>query len=278
MYLDANEKFTPPQKLEGDIVQALVDWYFRPEYIGLENVSSDKPALYVSNHTLLGLTDGPLYIPKLYNEKGVYLRPLTDKMQKDIPVWREIMSHYGLVVATRENCHKLMLQKQHILVFPGGTNEAWKNEGEEYKLIWKERYGFVKMAIEHGYPIIPIAGLGGDELYEIVLDKADIMKSFIGKWLKKTGFADKYLKGGENIPPLVRGMKGGLLPKPKRIYYKFGKPIETKQFNKNATDEAIHLLRMSVELAIYKGILEMSEFRKNKGAKTNSWIRNFLIK
>jgi len=261
-YLRPQENFRPPSKNVGHIIQRIVKWYFNPVYIGLENLDKNKPSLYVSNHTLLGLTDGPLYMAKLYHTKGIYLRPLVDKMQRNIPVWRKLMTDFGGVIASKKNCQILMNQKQHILVFPGGTNEAFKNEGEEYKLIWKQRFGFVKIAIENQYPIIPIAGLGGDEIYDIVLDKHHIMDSFLGKWLKSSGFAKKYLKGGENIPPLVKGFHGTFLPKPKKIYYHFGKPIETAQYNGEASKETLKTVRTQVELAIYKGILEMAKLRE----------------
>jgi hypothetical protein len=32
-----------------------------------------------------------------------------------------------------------------------------KRKGEHYKLIWKERVGFARLAIEHGIPIVPVA-------------------------------------------------------------------------------------------------------------------------
>ncbi len=277
-YLKASDSFIPPNQLEGDIVESIVQWYFRPKYFGIDNLSKKQGGLYVSNHTLLGITDGPLYIPKLYRKKGIYLRPLVDKMHQDIPIWRRIMTHYGGVIANKKNCNDLMKQNQHILVFPGGTNEAFKNEDESYKLIWKNRFGFVKMAISNGYPIIPVAGLGGDELYDIVIDKKKIMDSFIGKMIKSNKFANKYLKGGENIPPIVRGLGGSVLPKPKRIYYTFCEPIQTKEFKGDISDENLEIVRLKVELAIYKAIHQMENYRRKKGSKTNSKIRNLLSK
>jgi hypothetical protein len=38
-----------------------------------------------------------------------------------------------------------------VLVFPGGGREVTKRKGEAHKVIWKERTGFARMAIEHGY-------------------------------------------------------------------------------------------------------------------------------
>ena len=269
-YLKPKKKYSTPNKKVGEVIQKIVKWYFKPEYIGFENLGEDKPALYVSNHTMLGLTDGPLYMGKLLYKKDIYLRPLVDKMQRHIPIWRKLMNDFGGVIASKKNCKELMEQGQHILVFPGGTNEAFKNEGEEYQLIWKERFGFVKMAIENGYPIIPISGLGGDDLYDIILDKEDIMDSFIGEWLKDSGIADKYLRGGENIPPILAGLGGTFLPKPKKIYYHFGTPIPTEQYNGETSTDVLETIRLQVEIAIYKGMLEMIELKKKEGFKKQS--------
>lgn len=260
-YLQANEMFNPPPKQMVSFLSKLVKWYFKTHIEGLENLSNEKPALYVSNHTLLGLTDGPLYIPALYKKKDIFLRPLADSMHLEIPLWRSIMTDYGVVEASRKNVASLMQQQQHILVFPGGTNEVCKVKGEEYQLKWQERYGFVKMAIENEYPIIPISGLGGDEIYDIVWDKNDIMNSKFGALLNKTGIADKYLKGGKIIPPIVKGVKGTLLPKSVALYYKFGKAINTKAYKKDASTKNLKQLRQEVEQAIYQGIREMKVLR-----------------
>lgn len=275
-YFNIDEDFTVPNNEVLGFVSKLVDWYFVPEYVGIDTLKKDKPALYVSNHTLLGLTDGPLYIPEIYHRKDIFLRVLVDKMHESVPVWRGIMSDYGTAIGSKENCRKLMEQKQHILVFPGGANEVCKKKGEEYRLVWKERYGFAKLAIEAGYPIIPISGLGGDELYDIIWDKEDIMDSKLGTWLKETGWADKYFKGGENIPPIVKGIGPTLFPKPKKIYYKFGKPIATKAYKGKVTESNLKELREKVEHAIYEGISEMRQLRANQPEDSSGSIRKFL--
>ena len=135
-YLKATEFFELPPEKTMDFISKIVNWYFKPQYLGLENLAKNKHGLYVSNHTLLGLTDGPLYMPMLWKEKNIYLRPLVDKMQKDLPLWRSIVTDIGGVNGSKENCERLMEFKQHILVFPGGTNEISKIKGEEYKLKW----------------------------------------------------------------------------------------------------------------------------------------------
>ncbi len=264
-YLEINENYKPPSK---DIIKFLgkfANWYFQPEYVGLRNVSSKKPAIYVSNHTLLGLTDGPLYIPKLYEKRDIYLRVLVDNFHSSLPLWRSVLTDLGAVTASKEHAHDLMKHKQHILVFPGGANEVCKTKDNAYQLDWKNRFGFVKMAIEHGYPIIPIASLGGDELYDIVADKEDLKKSKFGSWLKKEGILDKYFRGGEVIPPIIKGVKGSFLPKRKKIYYKFCKAIPTEHLNGEHSNDSLQEIRDLTQESIYKGIKQLKKLRKEHG-------------
>lgn len=276
-YLKPNEFFQTPPRETIEFLSKIISWYFKPHYVGLEHLDKKKHALYVSNHTLLGLTDGPLYMPKLIFAKDIYLRPLVDRMQKDIPLWRSIVTDYGAVEGSRKNCERLMDFHQHILVFPGGTNEICKIKGQEYKLDWQERYGFVKMAIENKYPIVPISSLGGDEIYNIMIDKKDIMESKLGTWLKDSGIADKYFKGGTIIPPIIRGIGPTLIPKPQAIFYSFGKPISTEKYNGNASEKNLKEIRQKVENEIYKGIESLMILREEKKIEMSTW-RKFLNK
>jgi 1-acyl-sn-glycerol-3-phosphate acyltransferase len=270
------ENYKVPDTQIMQFISKVINWYFTPEIHGWENLDKDKPALYVSNHTLLGITDGPLYIPALYEKKDIFLRVLVDEMHEGVPVLRSILSDYGAVVGSRENCEKLMEQKQHILVFPGGTNEICKKKGDEYKLIWKERYGFARLAIINKYPIIPIAGLGGDELFDILIDKEDIMESKLGEWLRNSGIAEKYFKDGEHIPPLVKGIGPTLLPKPKKLYYLFGEPISTLEYEGKATPENLKELRKRTEMAIYDGLTNLRIIRAKEPEEEQGFLRSFL--
>ena len=64
-----------------------------------------------------------------------------------------------MVLGSPEYCAALMEAGQHILVFPGGGREVMRRKGEAYQLIWKQRTGFARLAIEHGYDIIPFGSV-----------------------------------------------------------------------------------------------------------------------
>jgi len=223
--------------------------YFSPRFFGLENIRPDQPSLYVGNHPLFAL-DYPLMAAEIYHRKGIMLRPLGDHWHFKIPIWGRLMTSIGAVDGTPENCSRVMEAGKHIVVFPGGGREAFKRKGEAHQLIWKKRMGFARMAIQHGYPIIPFASKGADQVYSILLDGKDVMASPLGRLFDLTGLTT-FLRGGDMIPPLVRGIGPTLIPRPERFYFAFGEPIDTKRFQGRHQDPAVlQTLRQEVEDAL----------------------------
>ncbi len=220
--------------------------YFRPRFFGLDNIDPDKPSLFVANHTLYAL-DMPLLCAEIYRRKGILVRGLADQAQLAVPLWRNLVVRAGGVNGSRENCEALMDAGEHVLVFPGGGREVMKRKGEAYDLIWKQRTGFARLAVKHGYPIIPSAAIGGETIFHILVDAEEIMKSPLGRLLDVTGITKK-LKGGDHIPPIVRGVGPTMIPLPERFYFSFGETISTERFRGSHEDkEAMLVLRNEVE-------------------------------
>ena len=228
----------PPAKTMGRLLAIHRLWH-RPWMTGLDNIDPTRPTLFVGNHTIYGMLDVPLLGYEVYQRKGVYIRGLADRMHYKIPVWRDIFKWIGSVVGTRENCSALMQSGAHIMVFPGGSREVAKRKGEAYQLIWKDRTGFARMAVEHGYRIIPFAAVGAEECYDILIDSNDIMGSGLVKWLKTTALGSKFIGDGEQLFPLSRGLGLSMIPRPERFYYSFGEPIETAPYQGESDDPAV---------------------------------------
>lgn len=219
--------FKRPSKQEIDSVATLLkpwEWLTSPAFFGVENIPLEGPVLFVGNHTIIGILDVPLMWMHLYHELGIYMRPLGDHFHFKVPIWRDILAKFGLVDGTRSNFSKLVEHGEYILVFPGGAREVAKRRGEEYQLIWQERLGFARMAIQHGCTIVPFASVGAEECWDIIADPDEIMQSALGKYLKKWGIRN------DLIFPLVKGVGFTPLPRPQRFYFKFGKPIDTTQY------------------------------------------------
>jgi 1-acyl-sn-glycerol-3-phosphate acyltransferase len=237
-------------------------WYFAPEYLHMDLADPARPTLFVGNHSVFGVLDVLLFADGLYRECGISLRMLADRNHFKLPLWRDFVERTGAVLGTRANCAALMRRGEHILVFPGGAREVFKHKGEAYRLIWKDRYGFVQLAIEHGYSITPYATVGAEEAFDVLLDSSDYMATPLGRYLRRSGIADRHLRGGDEFPPVIRGLGLTAIPRPERLYFAIGKPIETARYDGRSADPALlRRLRSRVAKALGQLIAEVREHR-----------------
>jgi 1-acyl-sn-glycerol-3-phosphate acyltransferase len=217
-----------------------------PKLYGVERIP-ERGVLFVGNHTLFGVIDVPFMGAQLWRRRGIRLRGLGDHGHYRIPVWRTLLERSGMVRGTRENVRALMRDAQHILVFPGGTGEVFHGRGEEYRLLWKERLGFARLAIEFGYPIVPFAAVGVEEMFEIIADRRTPGSAQISAIMKRLV--------GMPAPPIVHGIGPTLIPRPERLYFWFGEPIDTARFDaRSEHDDAARRLRDEVRAAVHSGI------------------------
>lgn len=247
-----NFDIDPPSPTEVELVGSIFkpwEWLTSPKYYGLDQIPEKGPVLFVSNHTVIGGLDVPLFWLKLYREKNIFLRMLVDHSHFKVPLIRDFLAKFGEVDGTRENCAELMRKNQYILVFPGGAREAFKRKGEAYKLLWKNHVGFARMAIRFGCPIVPLASVGPEECYEIVYDSGDMLSSPSLRTFMNTFKIRKDL-----LVPIVKGLGPTFLPKPQRFYFRFGKAIPTDHFNFDDKDEHAFALRDRVKHALERGI------------------------
>jgi 1-acyl-sn-glycerol-3-phosphate acyltransferase len=229
-----------------------------PVFHGIEAIPRHRPVLFAGNHTLWGVLDIPIMTMGLYQETGIYVRSLGDRAHSAIPLWRDLLTAFGVVEGTPENCRALMRAGESVLVFPGGAREVFKRRGEAYRLLWKSRIGFARLAIEHGYPIVPFSAVGAEECYEILFDGDDLLRiPLLG------ALVERWNPRRDVIPPLVRGIGPTALPRPQRFYFRFGTPIETDSLARRHLDDAVSFeLRERVRAAVEDGIARLLEERR----------------
>ena len=106
-----------------------------------------------------------------------------------------------------------------------------KRKGEKYKLIWKNKAEFVRMAAKTNALIIPFAAVGGEEAFDIAYDSDEVLanpvlgplarrvsrKVFEGSPLEHSQDAIGPITKlpGTNLPSLVP------LPKLERLYFRW---------------------------------------------------------
>lgn len=256
------ESFQPPSLTHLRRRLALMRWYFAPRISGTENVDAGRPALFVGNHAIFGMIDSPLFVYELYRLTGVYPRSLGDFAHFNIPGWGRMLRGYGAVPGTPENCARLMEAGQFILVFPGGAREVAKRRSERNDITWKNRTGFARMAMSHGYDILPFASVGCDDAWDILFDGDDLRNSRLGRWLLGLEPVNRALRGGDTFMPLVRGLGPTALPRPEPFRFRIGAPIATAHLREQAGDrDAQWQVREQVSDAIRGMIADMQAER-----------------
>ena len=239
---DAIINYQPPSL---SISQALIGTPYdlvglKTDLSGIENLNLDAPSLFVANHTLWGVDMGPL-INSVYQQTSgnVYLRGLADHAHFGLP-HGEVLRYFGAVDGTRSNVDTLMKSKQNVLVYPGGQQEVLKHSSiKPYDLLWKQRLGFVKMAIKYGYPITPVSCVGVEDMLKIMYD----------------------MPVGSTTIPITYPINPMKLQK---LYFYFGKPITTTQYfgDYQNNDYAIEL-RDKVKAAVQDGVKMLLQKQRN---------------
>jgi len=220
-----------------------------PHVEGYEHLPRDGRYLLVGNHTTLGLFDVPFVVLGIRGATGTLVRSLGERQHYRVPVWRDLLTRFGAVNGTRENARALMRAGLPVLVFPGGGREVARRRGDRYPLVWRERIGFARLALEFGYPVVPLSLVGVDHMWDVVLDADD------GLYAPARALAARLDIDPELLWPVVRGLGPTPLPRPQRIYARIGEPIDARHYGSSWDDAAgARALRNATKAALEQGI------------------------
>jgi len=217
----------------------------QPKFYGIANLPDDG-SLLVGNHTIYAFLDLPFMMAEVWKHRRIAIRALGEDAHYAVPVWRDLLGAFGMVRGTRDNVRALMRDDQTILVFPGGSREVFKRRGQQYQLLWGERTGFARLAIEQGYPIVPCAAVGADDMFDVIVDQRTPLYGQLALAYEKVmGFP---------TPPVVRGVGLTGIPRPERLYFWFGEPIDTTGFAGRNDDTPARAVRDEVKQSVMAGI------------------------
>jgi 1-acyl-sn-glycerol-3-phosphate acyltransferase len=132
---------------------------------GLEHIPAGR-ALLVGNHAFGWYSMFPM--AEALTQLGRPVWVLGDHLWWRLPFLRRLASSVGVVDGTPENVSKLLEGDELVMVLPGGLREAIKQRELRYQLLWGHRYGFVRAALRHHAPMVPVAAVGTDEMFDFV--------------------------------------------------------------------------------------------------------------
>ncbi|XP_055403301.1 2-acylglycerol O-acyltransferase 2-like [Bubalus kerabau] len=138
------------------------------------------------------------------------------------PVFRDYIIIGGMVAADKESVSHILSREgggNLLAIIVGGVQEALDARRGGYKLVLRNRKGFIRLALMHGADLVPIFSFGENDIY-------DQVENSPGTWLR--WFQDRLQKVTGGSIPLFYG-SFGLMPYRRPITTVVGKPIEVQK-------------------------------------------------
>ena len=246
--------------------------YFQPRFFGLDHIDPGHPTLFLGNRGPWAV-DYPLLAAEVFHTKRIVLHPLGTRSHFRVPLWNRMLTRLGVVDGTPGNCEFLMEQGRYLVAFTGrdhNRTDPGTTDGAEP--LWQPDVGFAAMAVRHRYRIIPFVSRGADQAYQTMLDGRDIMRSPVGRALRATRLA-KVVRPEDWFPPIMRGIGPTLIPRPQRLYFAFGDPVETAPYlGKENSPSGLTALRREVEGSLLKQ-LKLLLFVMERDKEPSLWRR-----
>ncbi len=200
------------------------------EVVGIENLPRGR-ALIVMNHAFGW--DAMLPMAAIRAQAGRRVWALGEHAWWKFPFIRKLAANVGTVDGTPENVDQLLSANELVLVLPGGLRESMKPRELRYRLIWGKRYGFVRAAMRNRAPLVPLAAIGSDEVFDLVGDP-------FARGRRLFGFDFPVPRPAWGLPIVHRS----------HLRYVIGEPIAAERLPAEDEDAAVRRIRREVRGAI----------------------------
>ena len=140
--------------------------YFRADVSGLERIPAGGPVLLVGNHSGgTMIADTFVFAQSFYDHFGPERRfnQLAHDLVFKTPGLRTLVQKYGTVPASPANMARALEDDAALLVYPGGDEDSFRPSWDTGEVNFAGRTGFVRLALQHNVPIVPVVALGGQE-------------------------------------------------------------------------------------------------------------------
>lgn len=128
--------------------------YHGYEVTGMEYLPKDGAALIVYYHGAIPI-DMYYFVARVCLERDRLIHTVADRFLFKLPGWGIISEAMKVCPGTVQTCTNTLREGNLLAISPGGVYEA-QFGNNNYELLWKNRVGFAKVAIESKAPIIPM--------------------------------------------------------------------------------------------------------------------------
>jgi 1-acyl-sn-glycerol-3-phosphate acyltransferase len=206
-----DELLLSPQERDALLdVARLVVGHCRPELQDAHHIPAQGRTLIVGNHGLMGIDSWAMY-PLVFRHTGRFPRGLAEKVLFDLPGLSRLVPKIGAVPGTQDNARAMLQQEELVLVYPGGVVDSFKGPEQRYKLQWRDRLGFVRLAMATQTPIVPVMAAGIDHAFQYLFREKVLFRNLIG--------------GGKSRYDFPVSMGLGPFPLPVKFLFRAAAPI-----------------------------------------------------
>lgn len=232
--------------------ELLYDRWWRVEAAGVANVPAHGRAMLVGNHSgSLFPFDASMITGAIMKEHALprWPRFMVLDWAFSLPFLSAFMRKVGGVPASPHNALRILAGDGLMMVFPEGVKGTGKPFAERYRLQRFGRGGFVEVALRTGSPIVPIAVVGGEEIYPKIAD---------GRLLARA-IGAPYVPITPTFPWL--GLLG-LVPLPSRWRIEFCEPVVLDGLGPEAADdrqlvfEISEQVRETIQRKLYENLVK----------------------
>ncbi len=187
--------------------------YLRVSSEGEEHLLKRGPFIIVANHSgFMGfdalMIGHQIYlhtkrVPRIIAHKLWFLRPEISVHAKKL----------GLIPATLGNGLKILKKRQGLILFPEGEEGNFKPTKYRYRLR-RFRRGFVRLALQTGAPIVPVAVIGAEE----------------------TNITISQIRWAKQLLGVIIPVPLNVIPLPVKWHIKFMEPIYLEKSEEKAND------------------------------------------
>jgi 1-acyl-sn-glycerol-3-phosphate acyltransferase len=204
---------------------------------GLEHIPREGPALCVLHHSF-ATYDGLLLGMRLIEETGRVPWGLGDDQLFRLPVAASLMTSLNVRPASPDAGMELLNQGELVFVAPGGMREALRPSSKRYRSYWRNRKGFVRLAMRAQVPVVLLGVPAADRIFK----------------LYDTPLTRQMYERFHLPVPVLRGVGPTLIPRPVALTGYIGAPIHPPVASPDDTEavDAFHaelLAQMAILLA-----------------------------
>lgn len=152
----------------GGLMAAVTGLWFRYRLRHAHRVPRG-PVLFVGNHSGIGIADVLCLLGGWTSAfEGRRCVGMMHKMFVEAPVVGWIARRFGATYADPQAARVALARGYDVACFPGGDLDACRPFYEPRRVEFGARRGYVRLALEHGVPVVPVVTLGSHATYTLL--------------------------------------------------------------------------------------------------------------